>query len=186
MTRATARASTAGARSLGARSLGALLAGLLASAGCGREDPAARRETGEAAKKAPPVETIPAPEGGDAQELVRREVARARDEGRTLLVYVGAAWCEPCQRFHEAARAGKLDAAFPGLRLLEFDLDRDRERLRVAGYASRMIPLFALPRADGTASGEQIEGSIKGDGAVDQIAPRLRELLSGRGGEPRR
>lgn len=177
MTGARARASTAVASLLGA---------LIAGAGCGREDPAARRETAEAAKKAPPVETIPAPEGGDAQEQVRREVARARDEGRTLLVYVGATWCEPCQRFHEAARGGKLDAAFPGLRLLEFDLDRDRERLHAAGYASRMIPLFALPRADGTASGEQIEGSIKGDGAVDQIAPRLRALLSGSGGEPRR
>jgi len=160
------------------------LAALLLTAGCGRtgEDPAARREPAAESKKQAPVETIPAPADGDVQELVRREAARARDEGRTLLVYVGARWCEPCQRFHDAARAGKLDTAFPGLRLLEFDLDRDRERLMGAGYASRMIPLFALPRADGTASGEQIEGSIKGEGAVDEIAPRLRKLLAGRGG----
>jgi len=149
---------------------------LLLAAGCGREDPAARQEPA-AAKKALPVETVPAAADGAVQELVRREVARARDEGRTLLVYVGATWCEPCQRFHDAAKAGQLDAAFPGLRLLEFDLDRDKDRLREAGYASRMIPLFALPRADGTASGEQIEGSIKGDGAVAQIAPRLRALI---------
>jgi thiol:disulfide interchange protein len=149
---------------------------LILAAGCGREDPVARQEPA-ATKKAPPVETVAAAAEGGVQELVRREVARARDEGRPLLVYVGAKWCEPCQRFHDAAKAGQLDATFPGLRLLEFDLDRDRERLLEAGYASRMIPLFALPRADGTASGEQIEGSIKGDGAVAQIAPRLRALL---------
>jgi thiol-disulfide isomerase/thioredoxin len=129
------------------------------------------------AKKALPVETQAAP-AGEVQELVRAEVARAKGEGRRLLVYVGASWCEPCQRFHDAARAGELDAAFPGLRLLEFDLDRDKERLERAGYSSRMIPLFALPRADGMASGEQLEGSIKGPGAVDQISPRLRTLLA--------
>ena len=111
------------------------------------------------------------------QEIVRGELARARGDGRPLLVYVGAAWCEPCQRFHQAAQAGQVDALFPGLRLLEFDLDHDRARLEKAGYTSKMIPLFALPRLDGAASGEQIEGSIKGSGAVDQIAPRLRALL---------
>jgi hypothetical protein len=37
-----------------------------------------------------------------------------------------------------------------------------------------------VPRDDGSGSGEQIEGSIKGPGAVAQITPRLRELLSKR------
>jgi hypothetical protein len=123
------------------------------------------------------VDLVPAPPTGDVQELVRRELARAKNDGHRLLVYVGAAWCEPCQRFHHAARNGQVDALFPGLRLIEFDLDRDKERLEAAGYKSKMIPLFAVPREDGTGSGEQIEGSIKGPGAVDQIAPRLQALL---------
>jgi thiol:disulfide interchange protein len=147
----------------------------LAVAGC-EDRPKAQPEA--AVKKALPVETVAAPAAGEVQEIVRAELARAKGEDRRLLVYVGAAWCEPCQRFHDAAKAGQLDAAFPGLRLLEFDLDRDKERLERAGYASRMIPLFAVPRADGTGSGEQIEGSIKGPGAVDQISPRLRALLA--------
>ena len=45
------------------------------------------------------------------------------------------------------------------------------------GYASEMIPLFALPAADGKASGKAIQGSIKGDGAVGNLVPRLIELL---------
>lgn len=124
------------------------------------------------------LQMVEAPAGGEVAPLVTRELARAHKEGRQLLVYVGATWCEPCRRFHAAAAAGKLNAAFPTLRLLEFDLDRDGARLERAGYRSQFIPLFALPRADGRSSGRQIEGSIKGDGAVAQIAPRLRALLA--------
>jgi hypothetical protein len=142
---------------------------VLAAADCGRSEGPAL-----------PVELVPAPEG-EIPALVKGELDRAKGDGHRLLVYVGATWCEPCQRFHEAALAGKLNATFPGLRLLEFDLDKDKDRLQKAGYASKMIPLFALPRADGTGSGTQIEGSIKGEGAVDQISPRLRALLA-RGG----
>jgi thiol-disulfide isomerase/thioredoxin len=159
--------------------IGALLA--FSAPGCGRDAPAAEREVPAAsatAKAGLPVDIVAAPPDGDVQEIVRAELARAKGDGHRLLVYVGATWCEPCQRFHQAAKAGQVDARFPGMRLLEFDLDRDRDRLVKAGYASRMIPLFALPRADGTSSGEQIEGSIKGPGAVDQIAPRLTALLS--------
>ena len=112
--------------------------------------------------------------------MVLRELERAKTDGRDLLVYVGATWCEPCQRFHDAALAGKLDQAFPTLRLIEFDLDRDRERLKLGGYASKMIPLFALPREDGRGSGETIEGSVKGPGAVGDITPRLSGLLEKR------
>ena len=157
--------------------LAALIA--LAAIGCSREEPAPKPEPTSQPKRALPVDTVTAPAEGEVQEIVRGELTKAKGEGRALLVYVGASWCEPCQRFHDAAKAGQLDAVFPGLRLLEFDLDRDADRLRRAGYVSKMIPLFAAPREDGTASGRQIEGSIKGSGAVDQISPRLRALLAG-------
>lgn len=129
------------------------------------------------------VEFLPAPPAGPVDRIVSAEQQRAEREGRKVLVYVGATWCEPCQRFHQAATAGKLDGFFGGrggrgLRLIEFDSDRDSERLASAGYISRFIPLFARPLADGRSSGRQIEGSIKGDGAVEEIAPRLRQLLS--------
>ncbi len=123
------------------------------------------------------VEIVPAASGDDVPALVRDELARASADRRDLVVYVGAPWCEPCQRFHHAALSGALDDSFPSLRLLEFDNDRDGARLASAGYTSRLIPLFARPNPDGRASGQQIEGSIKGGGAVAEIAPRLRALL---------
>lgn len=123
------------------------------------------------------VELVAAAPAGEVTALVRGELERARTDCRQLLVYVGAQWCEPCRRFHEAAAAGKLNRDFPTLRLYEFDNDRDHERLVAAGYSSRLIPLFAAPAPDGRASGRFMEGSIKGDGAVSEIVPRLRALL---------
>ena len=115
---------------------------------------------------------------GDVAPVVQGALAEARREGRQLLVYEGAHWCEPCQKFHRAAEQGKLDAAFPTLTLLEFDADEDHERLATAGYVSRYIPLFAVPNADGTSTGRQVEGSVKGD-AVADLTPRLQQLLAG-------
>jgi thiol-disulfide isomerase/thioredoxin len=134
------------------------------------------------AVEAPPgrVHILDAPATGDVREAVRQtlsQTAGGSDGKRRVVVYVGATWCEPCQRFHKAAAAGELDATFPDLTLLEFDLDRDRDRLSAAGYTSKYIPLFALPAPDGSASGKQVEGGIKGEGAVAYMAPRLKGLL---------
>ena len=63
------------------------------------------------------------------------------------------------------------------MRLLVFDADRDHDALVRAGYDSEMIPLFAVPAADGRATGRHIEGSVKGEAAVGEITPRLRALL---------
>lgn len=129
----------------------------------------------DAAPSAPRLTFVTAPEG-DVAMLVKNELARA--EGTRVLVYVGASWCEPCRRFHETAQTGALDPMLPPIRFLEFDLDKDEERLRAAGYVAKYIPLFAVPQRDGRASGKQIAGSVKGAGAPAEITPRLRALLN--------
>ena len=126
------------------------------------------------------LELIEAPATRDVAAYVAPELVRANHDHKTLLVYVGASWCEPCRHFHEAAAAHQLDDQFGDLRIVVFDADRDGKALVAAGYRSPMIPLFALPNADGRASGKQFGGSIKGDGAVAQIAPNLRALVDQR------
>ncbi len=113
----------------------------------------------------------------DTAALVREETRKAAMAGRELVVYVGASWCEPCRYFHQTAARGDLDREFPNLTLLEFDLDEAKEALSSAGYISQLIPLFAVPAPDGRASAHTFEGSIKGEGAVANLTPRLRELL---------
>jgi hypothetical protein len=146
-----------------------VLACSLAACACARKDVPA---------PAPHLRVTSAPSEGAVEPIVREELARAAVDTRRLVVYVGASWCEPCQRFHGAAESGQLDATFPDVTLLEFDLDRDGKRLASAGYASKFIPLFALPAPDGRSSGKQVEGGIKGEGAVGYITPRLQELLA--------
>lgn len=122
-------------------------------------------------------EFVEAPASGDVVDIVQRELARAEGDDRRLLVYVGATWCEPCRYFHDAVEDGTYDEVFPRLRLVEFDLDRDRDRLQAAGYTSRYIPLFAIPDPDGRASGRQHQGGIKGPGAVALLRDEVTALL---------
>ena len=118
--------------------------------------------------------------GAPVAPFVAREVAEAQKGGWNVLVYVGATWCEPCQRFHAATLAGEFDEILPRAHILEFDLDRDKDALAAAGYSSQLIPLFCVPKVDGTASDRRIEGSIKGAEAVGQnLIPRLRAFLAG-------
>lgn len=114
---------------------------------------------------------------GDVTRLVHTAVQQARGDGQRILVYVGASWCEPCRRFHDAVERGQLDEALAGVRFVEFDADVDNERLHAAGYGGRLIPRFAVPGPDGRGAGLQIEGGVKGDGAVEHIMKRLRPLL---------
>ena len=114
---------------------------------------------------------------GDVAALARAFAEAARAAGRAPLVYVGAPWCEPCQRFHKAAERGELDRRFGDLAILEFNLDVDSERLRAAGYTADLIPLLAIPAADGRSTDQKMFGSVKGDGAVANMTPRLAALL---------
>ncbi len=168
------------------RALGVVLAALVAcTVACDKKDP---EPSGPAAPSpqttgpsplvlAPGVRMIK-PEGGDAADIVKRQVAREKADGRTTLVYVGATWCEPCQRFHEAAKKGELDAEFPKLSIIEFDADHDRDRIAAAGYASEYIPLFVKPGPDGRGSKARFSGSVKGPYAIPDLTKKLKALLA--------
>lgn len=154
----------------------------LALSACRRDDAPARRETsGEPHAPlmiARGLHLEPAPAEGEIPALVAERKKASEAAGRKLLVYVGATWCEPCRRFHDAAERGELDRDLSEVDVLVFDLDRDRARLSRAGYVSEYIPLFAAPGADGRPSGRAIEGGTKGDGAVAQLVARLKTILA--------
>lgn len=126
------------------------------------------------------------PTGGTSVEPFIKSQLEAASRGRAngtgytqVVVYVGATWCDPCQRFHQAVTAGQLDEQLRGVSFVEFDLDQDRDALLSAGYGSQMIPLFALPEESGRGGDRRISGGISGPGATANIAPRLKQLLAG-------
>lgn len=119
--------------------------------------------------------------GGAIEPWVQEQVERAEAAHERVLVYVGASWCEPCQRFHEAVQRGELNGPLNGLRFLEFDQDHDAAALKTAGYTYQYIPVLALPDPDGRNHGRMLSGSIKGPRAVQEnLVPRLQALLSGK------
>jgi hypothetical protein len=62
--------------------------------------------------------------------------------------------------------------------LLALDSDLEDFELVAAGYVTNEIPLFALPRIDGRASGKQIQGAENERDIVEQLGPRLTALLA--------
>lgn len=145
---------------------------LVALVGCPSEAPPAPK------KPLGHVRFVPAPptEMDAVPALVVERQKASQAEGRQLLVYVGAHWCEPCQRFQAAAKSGALDADFGDLDFLVFDADVDGERLLLADYESQYIPLMVVPGPDGRGSSRRLEGSVKGD-AVADLTPRLKAVL---------
>lgn len=134
---------------------------------------------GSASLAPPSFLRYPGPAGA-IEPWVQQQVEIADAAHLRVLVYVGASWCEPCQRFHAAVQKGELNGALNGLRFLEFDQDRDAGALKVAGYSYQYIPVIALPDPDGRNHGRMVSGSIKGPKAVQEnLVPRLQALLAG-------
>jgi hypothetical protein len=119
-------------------------------------------------------------EGGAVEPIIQEQLELALAAHERLLVYVGAPWCEPCERFRAAVTRGELDDVLGGTRLVEFDADHYEAALHEAGYSYELIPVLAIPGSDGRSSGRLLSGSIKGPTAVERdILPRLRALLAG-------
>jgi thiol-disulfide isomerase/thioredoxin len=113
----------------------------------------------------------------DGRAFVREQAAA--HPGRTVVVYVGATWCEPCVRFHEALARGQLDGDLPNTLFVELDLDQHEQALGPNDLAcdGKLVPRFARAEPDGACGPRRAEGAIKGEGAVGVILPRLKALL---------
>jgi thiol:disulfide interchange protein len=123
------------------------------------------------------VRFITPPMDGEVSTIMAAQLAKSQAEHRRVLLYAGASWCEPCRYFHEAVDRGELTGKLGALDLVAFDGSVDAERMLLSGYEARFVPLFAVPNPDGKSSGRQVEGSIKGAGAVGDLVPRLQDLL---------
>ena len=118
------------------------------------------------------VRIVTAGQDSDALSVVRTERLRAKAEGRVLVVYAGAAWCEPCKRFKHAFETGALDDKLAKTTLLVFDADRDTERLASAGYKFSFIPYVGLPGADGHPT-DSAEARAKGSESWRELIATL-------------
>ncbi|MBS2015248.1 MAG: thioredoxin family protein [Deltaproteobacteria bacterium] len=130
--------------------------------------PAVPRKPGEG------IKVVNAPADGDAISTIRTARLQAKAEGRVLVVYVSATWCEPCRRMKDEIHAGRLDDALGKTTLLAFDADKDGDRLASAGYKFSFIPFVALPSADGHPA-DSLEAKGKGSNAWRELLGKLEE-----------
>lgn len=128
--------------------------------------------TGEASASRGKLQVLVATADSDALSAIRTERLKAKAEGRVLVVYVSATWCEPCKRLKEEIAAGRLDERLGKTTLLAFDADKDVDRLRSAGYSFAFVPFVALPGADGHPADTQ-EATGKGGSAWRELLDKL-------------
>ncbi len=162
----------------------ALVVALLA-AGCGKTEEPIRpvTESGSIGSTSAPASAKPgggnatgklrvvkAPADSELASFLRTEKLRAKADGRVLVVYAGAKWCDPCKHFHAMLDAGKLDTRLAKMELVELDVDQDTDRLGAAGYKFRYVPYFALVGADGHPQSQlQEAGKDVSDETLDQL-----------------
>lgn len=120
------------------------------------------------------IKVVTAPADGDALSTIRTKRLEAKADGRVLVVYVSATWCEPCRKLKEEIQAGRLDEKLGKTTLLAFDADKDGDRLASAGYKFGFIPFVALPGADGHPLESQ-EARGKGGSAWRELLGKLEE-----------
>lgn len=118
------------------------------------------------------------PQEGAVDVLVREEMKSAQADGRILVVYVGASWCEPCEYFLEAIHSDSPPPELAKFRFLKFDHDKDEARLQAAGYGGAMLPRFVRPGSEGRGGLVRFEGAIKGPGALGYLVPKLQTLAN--------
>lgn len=128
--------------------------------------------SGSVAKTGGKVRVIAAAQDSDALSLIRTERLRAKADGRVLVVYVSATWCEPCKKLKEEIEAGRLDERLGKTNLLAFDADKDLDRLGSAGYTFKFVPYVALPGPDGRPAEAQ-EATGKGASAWKELLGKL-------------
>lgn len=128
--------------------------------------------SGTPAKSGGKIKLVPAEQDSDALSLIRTERLKAKADGRVLVVYVSATWCEPCKKMKEEIDAGRLDDRLGKTTLLAFDADKDIDRLGAAGYTFKFVPYVALPGADGRPAETQ-EATGKGSSAWKELLGKL-------------
>jgi len=134
--------------------------------------PSAPTATAKADTSVEGIRVVVATQDSDALSTVRTERLKAKAEGRTLVVYAGAGWCEPCKRFKNAIQTGSLDTKLSKTTLLIFDADRDTDRLGAAGYKFQFIPYVALPGTDGHPT-DTAEARSKGSESWRELIVKL-------------
>ena len=82
------------------------------------------------------------------------ETKKARKQGRTPIIDVGASWCQPCHIVERVFRQPAMQATMRGVYLIHLDLDVWKSDLEALGVEVGGIPRVVAVDTTGRPSGE--------------------------------
>jgi hypothetical protein len=141
--------------------------------------------TGQAAPAATPasdsaftiVEVTPA--DGPLAPRLAAAVRTAVDRHETPVVEFSAVWCGPCKKLAASLGDPRMVDAFRGIYLIRLDLDAWKDKLdgtKITDVSA--IPAFYALGANGTATGETINGGAWGEDIPANMAPPLKTFFT--------
>lgn len=122
---------------------------------------------------------------GELGVLLKAEVAKAREAGRTPYAELTAEWCGPCKALRASLGDPRMSDAFDGTYIIQLDYDAWGKDLAGAGLAADAIPVFFELDEDGKPTGRRIDGGAWGENIPANMAPPLKEFFTaGQRGSP--
>lgn len=109
----------------------------------------------------------------DVNKDVAAAIAKAKKEGKHVLIQVGGNWCIWCYRFHDfvakdTALSRILDANYVVYHLNWSSENKNLDYLKKLGYPQRFgFPAFVIVDADGTRLHTQDSGLLEKDKSYD-------------------
>ena len=117
--------------------------------------------------------------GSQLDAFLAAELRKARDQKLRPIVYVGAAWCPPCQALKRSLREPEMRAALTGTYVIELSLDNwSNAELDRYGLDPKELPTFFAVDGLGHAMGPKITGTAWDESTPAAIAVPLKAFVS--------
>lgn len=122
------------------------------------------------------------PSGGDLNDQLKQQAAKAAGEKRTPYVEFDATWCPPCQAIKASLAQNDplMVDAFAGAYIVQVDIDTWKDPMAKAGYDVPGIPAYWELDPSGKPTGRKIDGDAWGDNIPENMAPPLKAFFTGK------
>ena len=114
---------------------------------------------------------------GQLSTLLKAEAARARANGRTVFVNIGAPWCGPCVVLEEMLTDKRMVDAFLGAELVHLDVDEWTDELDPLNFTPGSLPAIFAVDENGKATSEVLRDTLGIADGIEVAAPRIKRFV---------
>lgn len=111
------------------------------------------------------------------QQLLKREMDKAHQLGKTPFVQMTAEWCGPCKKLRASMNDPLMQDAFAGTYIIRLDQDAWQAQLKSVGLKNDPIPMFHALDEKAQPSGTKISGAAWGEDIPRNMAPPLKKFF---------